>query len=578
MVRLPALHGRTVRGRRHGWLVFWFCCFLALAVPAATAFPMHGESRPVAAGDAVESVKNGHGAADTAFDPSHLHAITAGASGAWVWLRPADPARGWPRGRLVLEVKDPGLQAVSAFPPNAPPVQHVDVLTATGLWQGHGRLAFYIDGDTLGDAPILLRMEPGRVIAPPLRFALVTPAEFRREDARWLAIATASLAIMAAMAVMALLFAVELRDITFVWYAGYVLAYAMILAVQTGYVASPLEWSWVAAAPNAWGRAATAVSVFFATLFVARFAELDHYAPRLRIAVLALGTGTFVLMAFGSLPVAVLIRVSSLLINPLLIFGGPLILWTTVVAWWRGSRYAGFFLLGWTPLLAITVLGSSQVFGVLLSWTWLSDASLLAGAFEALVLSLGLADRALALRRDRDIARTLADTDALTGVLNRRGLDRCLPELVERAQRQRRPLTLMFLDLDRFKLLNDRNGHAAGDDALIAIARLMRSDMGVQDVLGRYGGEEFVAALPGRDMDTALSIAQRIREDLQARGIPVLAPDDALTASIGLARLERGDDATALVARADRAMYAAKRAGGNRVSTLMSVSADRAVA
>jgi diguanylate cyclase (GGDEF)-like protein len=177
-----------------------------------------------------------------------------------------------------------------------------------------------------------------------------------------------------------------------------------------------------------------------------------------------------------------------------------------------------------------------------------------------------LADRALALRHDRDIAQALADSDGLTAVFNRRGLDRRVAVLHERAQRQRRPLTLLFLDLDRFKVLNDVHGHAAGDAALVAVARLMRSDMGVEDLLGRYGGEEFLAALPGRDLDSAFAIASRICEDLRALGIQLGSPDDVLTASIGVAQLRRGEDYLALIERADHAMYVAKGLGGNRAS------------
>jgi diguanylate cyclase (GGDEF)-like protein len=472
----------------------------------------------------------------------------------------------WPAGDWVLQVKDPGLQTISLFPAQGRAVLHAGVLQPRVGWQGHGRIGFLLDQAARGDVPLLLRVEPGRVIAAPMRFSFVSPAEFSREDAHWLALASACFAVMAAMAIMALLFAVELRDLTFLYYAGYVLAYALILAIQTGYVAAPLQWTWMTHSANAWGRAATALSVLFATLFVARFAELAHYAPRMRIAVLALGYTTAVLMSLGSLPVHALIIVSSLLINPLLIFGGPLILAASLLAWWRGSRYAGFFLLGWTPLLAITVLGSAQVFGVLSTWMWLGDAGLVTGAFEALVLSLGLADRALALRHDRDIAQALADSDGLTTVFNRRGLDRRVAVLHERAQRQRRPLTLLFLDLDRFKVLNDVHGHAAGDAALVAVARLMRSDMGVEDLLGRYGGEEFLAALPGRDLDSAFAIASRICEDLRALGIQLGSPDDVLTASIGVAQLRRGEDYLALIERADHAMYVAKGLGGNRAS------------
>ena len=575
-------HARFSLGLNHWVMAGWsrplgmrslFICVLLLLVLPVQALPLRGSWHPATAVENPETVRiEDAGRSDVAFDPIRLNAIPAGEHGAWILLRPNSALSSdsrvsqWPAGEWVLQVKDPGLQSISLFPAQGPQVSHASVLQPSNGLQGHGRIAFLLDRAALGESPLLLRMEPGRVVPAPLRFSLVSPQEFSREDARWLALATACFAIMAAMAVMALLFAIELRDITFLYYAGYVLAYALILAIQTGYVAAPLEWTWMAHAPNAWGRAATALSVLFATLFVARFAELAHYAPRMRIAVLTLGVTTFVVMSLGSLPVHWLILVSSSLINPLLIFGGPVILAASLVALWQGSRYAGFFLLGWTPLLVLTVLSSAQVFGVLATWTWLGDSGLVAGAFEALVLSLGLADRALALRNDRDIAQALADTDGLTNVFNRRGLDRRIADLIERAQRQRWPLTLLFLDLDRFKQLNDLHGHTAGDAALMSLARVMRSDMGVQDLLGRYGGEEFVAVLPGRDLESALSIARRICEDLQALRIPLGSADDVLTANIGIARLRRGDNIQALIERADQAMYLAKSAGGNGVS------------
>ncbi|HTA65891.1 MAG TPA: diguanylate cyclase, partial [Xanthomonadaceae bacterium] len=574
-VRVDIDSGMSVVGSRPLRLRLATSLLMIFAMLPALAAPLQGAWRAAKASDNADSVRSAAvDAGDTRFDPAQLTVIPAGAHGAWIRLRRSDadaenaasPAADW-----VLQVEDPGLQSISLFPAQGPPVLKANLLQPHEGWQGHGRIGFALDrgeADRVasGGSPLLLRMEPGRLVASPVRFSLVSTAEFQREDARWLALATACFAIMAAMAIMALLFALELRDIAFVWYAVYVLGYALVLAIQSGFVAEPLEWSWIAGSPSAWGRAATAISVASASLFLSRFAGLRLYAPRMRIAVLAMGWSTGGLMLLGSIPLPALRFVASILINPLLILGGPIMLAASVVAWWRGSRYAGFFLLGWTPLLVVTVLGSAQIFGTLPTWTWLTDASLVTGAFEALVLSLGLGDRALALKHDRDIAQALADSDALTGVFNRRGLDRCLAALVDHALRQRRPLTLLFLDLDRFKLLNDHQGHAAGDVALIAVTRLMRSDMRAHDVLGRYGGEEFLAALPGCDIEAAQVIAERIRTDLLAMAIAVVSPADALTASIGVAGWEWGDDAQALVDRADRAMYAAKRAGGNRVS------------
>ncbi len=540
------------------------CLLLAQMVQAGS---LRAAWRPVQPGDEPATVRKLlPGRAGQAFDPERLTVIPAGRHGAWVLLWPEPGSV--PAGRdAVLVIVEPSmLQKVSWFPSHAAPVRDAGLFDASHHWRGHGRIGFTLDAGEASASPLLLRLEPGGNVAPPLRFSLLDAAEFERQDARWLAVASACLAIMLAMAVMALLFAAELRDATFFWYAAYVVAYALILAVQYGYVAQPLGWTWVMAHPGAWGRLATAVSVLSATLFVSRFADLRRYAPHQRVLVLGIGAATAVAMGLGSLPLPWLTRLAAYAINPLLVLGGPVILAASVSAWWRGSRYAGFFLLGWTPLLLITVLGSLQVFGLLGGWTWLGEASLVAGAVEALVLSLGLADRALELRHDRDLAQAQADADPLTGVFNRRGLDRRVEALVASAHRWHRPLSVLFLDLDRFKQLNDCQGHAAGDAALVALTRVMRADMRAHDVLGRYGGEEFLALLPGCDGEAARLIAARICADLQARRIPVRVAGDALSASVGVATLGRVEDAATLIARADAAMYAAKRAGGNQVA------------
>lgn len=541
-----------------------FACAMAMLV--ADAATLRGYWRPVHAGDTPAAMRAvPEHAAGTRFDPARLSLMPVTGNGTWVWLWVEAPAAG-ANGPWVLQVPESGLLQVVYFPSDGTAATAARLLAPDGSWRGHGSLGFPI-AQVDASAPLLLRLEPGSGIAPPLRFTLHGADAFAREDARWLAVASASLAIMAAMALMALLFAVELRDAAFVWYALYVLAYAMTLAIQNGYVAQPLGWTAVAAHPSGWGRLAVAVSVLSATQFLAYFADLRRYARRLRVVVLAVGIATAVAMALGSLPVPALARLAGSLINPLLILGGPVILLASVVALWRGSRYAGIFLLGWAPLLAVTVLGSLQVFGLLAGWTWLGEASFVAGAYEALVLSLGLADRSLALRHDRDIARAQAETDVLTGVFNRRGLGRRIEALVAGAHRQRQPLSVLFLDLDRFKLLNDRQGHLAGDAALLAVARLVRADMRTHDLLGRYGGEEFVAVLPRCDAPAARILAERICAHLRAQAIAVTGADDVLTVSVGVASLLGGEGAVALVARADAAMYAAKRAGGDRVET-----------
>ncbi|MEO8010736.1 MAG: diguanylate cyclase, partial [Dokdonella sp.] len=256
---------------------------------------------------------------------------------------------------------------------------------------------------------------------------------------------------------------------------------------------------------------------------------------------------------------------SRMLINPLLIVIGPMLLLCGVVALLRGSRYAIYFLIGWTPLLVVTVLSSLQTLGVFVHWTSLNDLGIATAAFEALVLSLGLADRALAMRRDRERVGVLAETDPLTGLCNRRAwLDRA-QALLDSTQRDAHPFCVMFLDLDRFKQLNDSGGHEAGDAALVRVAELMRSAMRHREVIGRYGGEEFVVALPDCALPAAVDVAARVRKSIEDQAIALGIEGRVLTTCIGVAERSPGETLSRLIARADAAMYVAKSEGRNRV-------------
>jgi diguanylate cyclase (GGDEF)-like protein len=187
----------------------------------------------------------------------------------------------------------------------------------------------------------------------------------------------------------------------------------------------------------------------------------------------------------------------------------------------------------------------------------------------AVVLVFGLvaflvADRR-ATRALREVAR-LAVTDPLTGLPNARALRSELDEAVAVAHRTGRGLAVAMLDLDRFKQVNDTHGHAVGDQVLVAAARAARSALRPGDVLGRSGGEEFVLVLPGADRAAAAAVAERVREQLHTADVPVLTR--TLTGSLGVAVLgDDGPDTDALLAAADRAMYAAKAAGRDRVCT-----------
>jgi diguanylate cyclase (GGDEF)-like protein len=128
-----------------------------------------------------------------------------------------------------------------------------------------------------------------------------------------------------------------------------------------------------------------------------------------------------------------------------------------------------------------------------------------------------------------------------------------------------RPIALLFLDLDHFKLLNDRQGHNAGDRALIAVAQALTTELRPSDLLGRYGGEEFVALLDGTTPQQVMPVATRLCRRVHRLEIPVGDESILLSISIGVAVYRDGDDVESLVERADQAMYEAKLSGRNRV-------------
>ncbi len=161
----------------------------------------------------------------------------------------------------------------------------------------------------------------------------------------------------------------------------------------------------------------------------------------------------------------------------------------------------------------------------------------------------------------------LAVRDGLTGLYNRRYLDETLERELARARRDRAPLSLIMLDLDHFKQLNDTHGHQAGDEMLKALASLLTTNVRAEDVVCRYGGEEFVVLLPAMPVEAARDRAEQWREAFEV--IKVRCGEITLqgTISLGVAAFPRhGDTAEELTRHCDRALYRAKREGRNRVA------------
>ncbi|MFS8138149.1 MAG: diguanylate cyclase [Thermomonas sp.] len=518
--------------------------------------PLNGAWREARVGDTSQAVLDDYRAGSLrSFDPSLLQRFPRSGAGSWVVLAAQPP---WDNNERILTMYPPPMGAVTVYGGGQTQSLALDDFSAPA--HGHGRLAWLVPGTMQASAPIVLKFEPASSISGPVRFQLQSTSEYLQQDAQWLVFASACLAVMLAMVLMALCFAVMLHDVTYAWYAGFILCYSLIQGIQTGFLFHPMEWQWLS--PLA-GSAAVALSVAFASLFMMRFCELQRHARLLRVPIVALAVGMIQVVLMRCSQIPLLVEVAQVLINPLLMIGATLLLVAAVVAAARGSRQAWFFLAGWTPLLLLTAMTSAQANGALPQLDWLNDASLAGGAFEAIVLSLGLADRALMLRHDRDTVQVLADNDALTSVLNRRAWTERAHAIMSASPTP--AIAVLFLDIDHFKLLNDRQGHTTGDRALVAVASALGAELRPSDLLGRYGGEEFVALLDNTTPQQAMHVATRLCRRVHRLEIAAGTATVSLSVSIGVAIHQPGDTTDSLVERADQAMYDAKINGRNRV-------------
>ncbi len=248
--------------------------------------------------------------------------------------------------------------------------------------------------------------------------------------------------------------------------------------------------------------------------------------------------------------------------------------WLTAFEFWRGrdeqlvSRWPAIFMLFAhgalfllrTPLVAVLPWSvTSQVYGSV----WLTVLS-----FEALLFTISIAFILLAMAKERTELRhrTAAMVDPLTGIANRRSFLQEAALIAKRHIADPRPTAVLVIDLDHFKSINDRFGHALGDRVLELFSETARQSIRSSDLIGRLGGEEFAAVLYDTNRDKAMAVAERIRESFAQASLEVDSRPVGATVSIGLVHCQEALlDVPQLLAQADQALYYAKERGRNRV-------------
>lgn len=178
------------------------------------------------------------------------------------------------------------------------------------------------------------------------------------------------------------------------------------------------------------------------------------------------------------------------------------------------------------------------------------------GLFTVLIVADDLADR----------MRRLAITDQLTGVFNRRGFEEQSRKMFSLAKQKKMPITIVVADIDHFKSINDSYGHGVGDEAIKSFADLLQMGIRESDVLGRVGGEEFVILLPNTELESAIKLVERVREEVATTPVQCEKENITMTASFGVAQFGvNAHSMREILANADGALYQAKNAGRNQV-------------
>ena len=212
---------------------------------------------------------------------------------------------------------------------------------------------------------------------------------------------------------------------------------------------------------------------------------------------------------------------------------------------------------------AITIL---TIWAVLPFTGWTYGAIKVGIIIQATLLALGLSLKVRQQQIEKIQAERLAEHDLLTGLLNRRGFNQQAATLWSTCTRNQRPLSLIMLDLDHFKLINDQHGHLIGDQVLQASAQLLSNACRAGDILGRWGGEEFLFLLPDTDLEQARLFAERLRQAIAAHHLSHGTEQIRFTASFGVAQRNRHLHLEELIDEVDVQLYAAKQNGRNRVA------------
>jgi diguanylate cyclase (GGDEF)-like protein len=505
--------------------------------------------------------------------PASFAQVQAADEGAW---QPADAIRtqdepSWWRLRLhpgdahadtwVLAIKEAyDARLVVHLPPDYAPQP---ASTFDPAWRQVGsrhRLALQLPA-AHADAPVYVQVLAGR--RQPMRISAAPLTDYLAQDLGRVRYTSMILCALMLLGLVATIYAVALRRWMLLLFAAWVACSAVYVLVMSGESAAlPLAPGLVRESMRASGIAVN-VGTIAVYGFVVSFLGIRTHYPRLAKVMVALLVTTTLLVGIAIVDPQSVFAAQAL--NLIVMALAMMSVGAAIGRVRAGSPQGWFFLVGWG---AATLAGFARAYGFLRHegtsplMEWLYP---LAQVFGAFVLVLATARAARYAEREMHVARERARIDPLTRLPNRAQLDDGLARLMERSRREAVPLALLFLDLDHFKAINDRHGHAAGDRCLAMVSAILRRHVRPADLVARYGGEEFVVVLEGASHARAAQAAEALRAAVAAATLEHEGVAMPVTASIGLTDLRPDDSMQALLERADAALYRAKQAGRDRV-------------
>ncbi len=389
-----------------------------------------------------------------------------------------------------------------------------------------------------------------------------------------------------------------LREPMYLLYVMFVSSFAITLAAQNG-LANEFLWS----NSPVWSKYSLAVgysyTMFSLLLFTRRMLHTSHWMPRLDKVIFVLAM-TFMISPLGFFTIYDQVVPLAVILN---VTGTSLILFAGVYCAFKRQRSAYFFVAAFLVICTASPVNSLRFAGYLPTNWFTVNGLQIGSAIEMMLLAYALADRLNMTRREKEAAQNavlsaqrelveslkdserrlerevqartqelveknsalelLSTTDALTSVCNRIKLHECLERETERSKRYATPLSLLIIDVDFFKSVNDTYGHPVGDRVLKEIAQILQQHCRGSDTLGRWGGEEFLVICPEADCQSAQALGEKLRRAIAAKP---LAEHIGATISVGVAEFNPNTSTDSLLEAADTALYQAKHQGRNCVA------------